>query len=43
MIGNHRLEPEFLRGLIDATAPEIKNDGEVHALYGQLKRMSGDE
>ena len=43
MVGNHRLEPEFLRGLIDITAPEVKNDGEVHALYGRLKRMNQDE
>lgn len=43
MVGNHRLEPEFLRGLIDITAPEVKNDGEVHALYGRLKRMDQDE
>ena len=43
MVGNRRLEPEFLRGLIDITAPEIKNDGEVHALYGRLKRMDQDE
>lgn len=43
MVGNHRLEPEFLRGLIDSTAPEVKNDGEVHALYGRLKQMNQDE
>ena len=43
LVGNHRLEPEFLRGLIDTTAPEIKNDGEIHALYGRLKRMDQDD
>jgi hypothetical protein len=43
MVGNRRVEPEFLRSLIDMTAPEIKNDGEIHALYGRLKKISQDE
>lgn len=40
LIGNYRVHPAFLLGLIESVSPEIRNSEQIHPLYTRIKMMT---